>query len=119
MVMVNIVVLEGRLTDDPDIRTTAGGKLVANFTLASNRGKNDPDWLDCVAWENSAEFLRKYGSKGRLILVKGHLQTRSYEDKEGKKRKITEVIVESLKPLDRASETPKTEFSPVDDDIPF
>ena len=97
--MLNIVAIQGRLSADPELRTTQTGTPVCSFTLAVQRniksGDEYPtDWIDCVAWKGTAEFICKYFQKGQLIAVNGTLQTRSYE-KEGVKRKTTQVVVQS------------------------
>lgn len=98
--MLNIVALQGRLAADPDQRTTQNGTPVTSFSLAVRRnvkgsdGEYGTDWIDCVAWKETAEFICKYFQKGQLMAVNGSLQTRSYE-KDGVKRKITEVLVQN------------------------
>ncbi len=97
--MMNKVILIGRLTADPEIRLTQNGTKVANYTLAVDRaikseGQPDADFLDCVAWAKGAEFAEKYLTKGTKIAIEGHIQTRTWEDQNGNKRKFTEVIVE-------------------------
>lgn len=97
--MLNITALQGRLVADPERRTTQSGVSVTSFTLAVQRniksGDEYPtDWIDCVAWRNTAEFICKYFSKGQMMTVNGTLQTRSYE-KDGVKRKATQVVVEN------------------------
>ena len=97
--MLNITALQGRLSADPELRTTQTGTPVCSFTLAVQRniksGDEYPtDWIDCVAWKGTAEFICKYFQKGQLMAVNGSLQTRSYE-KDGVKRKVTQVVVQS------------------------
>lgn len=97
--MLNIVALQGRLAADPEQRTTQNGTPVTSFSLAVQRniksGDEYPtDWIDCVAWKGTAEFICKYFQKGQLMAVNGSLQTRSYE-KDGVKRKTTQVVVQS------------------------
>ena len=97
--MLNIVALQGRLVADPEQRTTQNGTPVCSFTLAVQRniksGDEYPtDWIDCVAWKDTAKFICKYFQKGQLMAVNGALQTRSYE-KDGVKRKVTQVVVQS------------------------
>ena len=97
--MLNITALQGRLVADPERRTTQSGVSVTSFTLAVQRniksGDDYPtDYIDCVAWRNTAEFICKYFSKGQMMTVNGTLQTRSYE-KDGVKRKATQVVVEN------------------------
>jgi single-strand DNA-binding protein len=96
---INISVLTGRLTADVELKTTPSGVSVCSFSLAVDR-KYQPqgeeratDFIDCVAWRKTAEFISKYFNKGSMIGIEGEIQTRTYTDKEGKKRKVTEVIV--------------------------
>lgn len=88
----------GRLVADVELRSTNSGKSVCAFTVAINRRGKDAgtDWVDCVAWEKTAEFIAKHFSKGQQIAITGRLQTRSYEDKNGGKRKAVEVVVEEV-----------------------
>lgn len=98
--MLNIVALQGRLAADPEQRTTQNGTAVTSFSLAVQRnvkgsdGEYSTDWIDCVAWKGTAEFICKYFQKGQLMAVNGTLQTRSYE-KDGVKRKATQVVVQN------------------------
>ena len=98
--MLNVVVLQGRLAADPEQRTTQNGTAVTSFSLAVQRnvkgsdGEYGTDWIDCVAWKGTAEFICKYFQKGQLMAVNGALQTRSYE-KDGSKRKVTQVVVQN------------------------
>lgn len=96
---MNEVILIGRLTADPDIRHTPSDKCVASYHLAVDRafksdGQPETDFISCVAWGKSGEFCQKYLHKGMKIAVKGRIQTRTYDDKDGKKVYVTEVIVE-------------------------
>lgn len=120
---VNTVLLQGRLTKDVELRTTQSGISVASFTIAVNKPFNkdhehpEADFFDCVAWRTTAEFLSKYFSKGKPLIVEGSLQTRSYEDKEGNKRKVVEVVasnihfVESKKDADTGQQTANANHS--------
>jgi single-strand DNA-binding protein len=106
MSSLNKVILIGRVTRDPELRYTPSGKPVASFTLAvdRNRGQGqerETDFIDCVVWQQSAEFASKYATKGRLVCVEGRLQVRSYETQEGQKRKAYEVVCNDLRLLDR------------------
>lgn len=96
--MLNVVVLMGRLTADPEVKSTPNGVSVCSFSIAVNRSydREKTDFVDVVAWRNTAEFIGKYFQKGQMIVVKGALQTRTYEDKEGQKRKVTEVLAENV-----------------------
>ena len=97
---MNKVILMGRLTRDPEVRyTTNNNTLVCSFSLAVNRrfkqeGQPDADFINIVAWAKTGEFCSKYFTKGQQVAVSGHLQTRSYDDKDGKKVYVTEVIAE-------------------------
>jgi single-strand DNA-binding protein len=99
--MLNTITIQGRLTRDPELRRTGGGVAVTNFTVACERdfnegGEKATDFIECVAWRNTAEFASKYFSKGKQAVVKGRLQIRAYTDKDGNKRTAAEVVVESL-----------------------
>lgn len=91
--MTNIVVLMGRFTDNPELKTTQSGLSVTSFCLAA--GSDKTYFIDCVAWRNTAEFICRYFKKGQKAVVTGELTTRSYEDKNGNKRKAVEVVVKS------------------------
>ncbi|GHV97347.1 single-stranded DNA-binding protein [Lactobacillus nasalidis] len=101
--MTNIAVLIGRPTKDIELRTTPSGISVASFTLAvdrdSSKQKDEADFVPCVAWNRTAEILSQYAGKGRLICVEGRIQTRNYDNKEGQRVYVTEVVVESVKLL--------------------
>lgn len=100
--MFNHVGLQGRLTADPELRYTQQGTAITSFTLASDTGRKTKDgakithFIECVAWRAQAEFVCKYLSKGRLVLVEGELSSRNYEDKDGKRRKAVEITVGSV-----------------------
>ena len=90
--MLNNVILMGRLTKDPEIRRTQSGTAAASFTIAcerdfSNNGEKETDFIDCVAWKNTADFIGKYFTKGNMIAVNGRLTTRRWQDKDGRNRK--------------------------------
>lgn len=105
--MINNVVLVGRLTKDPDLRYTANGAAVASFSLAVNRnftnqsGEREADFINCVIWRKPAETLANYARKGTLIGVTGRIQTRNYENQEGKRVYVTEVAAENFQLLER------------------
>ncbi len=101
--MLNRVILIGRLTRDPELKYTPSGTAVTTFTLAINRkfNKEQTDFIDVVVWRQSAEFCANYGSKGRLAAVEGRLQVRTYETKEGQKRKVAEVVADDVRFLDK------------------
>lgn len=130
---MNKVILVGNLTKDPELITTSNGVDVSRFTIAVQRKyKNaneeyESDFINCVAWRSSAEFIHKYFKKGNKIGIVGSIQTRSYDAEDGTKRYITEINVEecefvqSKKSDDNKSEEPKEpEMQPIDDDgLPF
>lgn len=92
--MMNITILQGRLVRDPEVRRTDSGKTCTSFTLAVELDQKDrqADFLDCVAWQQTGDFVGKYFLKGDPILIQGSVQNRSWEDKQGNKRTKTEVI---------------------------
>ncbi|MDU9272033.1 single-stranded DNA-binding protein [Staphylococcus pseudintermedius] len=107
--MLNRTVLVGRLTKDPDFRTTPSGVEVATFTLAVNRnfkskdGEQQADFINCVVFKKQAENVKNYLSKGSLAGVDGRLQSRSYENQEGRRVYVTEVICDSVQFLESKS----------------
>lgn len=107
--MINNVVLVGRLTKDPDLRYTASGTGVATFTLAVNRnftnqdGNREADFINCVIWRKSAETLANYARKGTLLGVTGRIQTRSYDNQQGQRVYVTEVVAENFQLLESRS----------------
>lgn len=126
--MLNTVAVVGRLTADPELRTTATGTSVTTFTLAVNRDyvkkgeQRQADFLDCVAWTNTAELICRYMKKGSQMAVAGSIQTRSFEDREGKKRKVTEILVNSvtfLTPYEAKKEDDVPLVEIADEDMPF
>ena len=103
--MINRVVLVGRLTKDPEIITTPSGAKVCQYTLAVNRnrkadGQPDADFINCVSWNKTAELMNQYLSKGALIGIEGRIQTRSYDNQQGQKVYVTEVITDSVQFLE-------------------
>lgn len=93
---MNTVILLGRLTSDPDIRSTRDGKAVASFTLAVDRYKEGADFIRCQAWEKRADFCEKYLKKGTKIAIRGRIRTGDYTDKDGKKVYTTDVVIEDI-----------------------
>ncbi len=99
--MLNHIVIMGRLTRDPEYRTTGSGTSVANFTVAVDRDfsaqgqEKETDFIDCVAWRKTGEFVTKYFTKGSLIVVSGRLQIRSWTDKDGNKRRTAEIVADN------------------------
>jgi single-strand DNA-binding protein len=127
---MNRVVLLGRLTKDPEVKKTSSGKSVASFSLAvSDRYNRDKtDFINCVAWEKTADYLGNYVKKGNLIAVEGRISTRNYDGSDGKKVYITEVVCESVQGLERndqpkPSNEPKPwqQYTPepTEEDLPF
>lgn len=100
--MLNNIVLMGRLVANPELRHTPNSVAVTSFTLAVNRSyvksgeERQTDFIDIVAWRSTAEFVSKYFHKGQLVAVQGSLQTRTYQDKDGNKRKVFEVIADNV-----------------------
>jgi single-strand DNA-binding protein len=105
-ILINNVVLVGRLTKDPDLRYTSSGTAVATFTLAVNRnftnqnGDREADFINCVIWRKSAETLANYARKGTLLGVTGRIQTRSYDNQQGQRVYVTEVVAENFQLLE-------------------
>lgn len=99
--MLNHITIMGRLTRDPELRRTGSGIAVASFTVAVDRdfgaqgSDKETDFIDCVAWRQTGEFVSKYFTKGRMIVVSGRLQIRSWTDKDGNKRRIAEVVADN------------------------
>ena len=139
MAGVNKVILVGNLGRDPEIRYTKDGQAVANFTLATSEsftsrdGKREErtEWHRIVVWGKTAENCAQYLAKGRTVYIEGRIQTREWEDKEGQKRKTTEVVAQTVQFLggprgsgaaparEAGSEAPAEESAPAGDDIPF
>ena len=101
--MLNHITLMGRLTRDPELRRTASGVAVASFTIAVDRdfgknenGEKETDFIDCVAWRQTGEFVSKYFTKGRMAVVSGRLQIRPWTDKDGNKRRTAEVVADNV-----------------------
>lgn len=99
--MLNNVVLIGRLTKDPELRYTPGGKAVVQFRLAVPHTSEDTDFIDVIAWERQAENVANYLQKGRLVAVQGRLSARNFEDNLGNKREKVEVVAAVVRFLDR------------------
>lgn len=145
--MINNVVIMGRLTADPELRQTPNGIEVTSFCVAVDRGyvrqgeERQADFINCVAWRQSAKFITSYFRKGSMIALTGSIQTRNYEDKNGNKRTATEVVVDNAsfcgsksetgtsRAGDTAFSTPSASYSSAsesdfeeltgDDDLPF
>ncbi len=127
--MLNKIILMGRLTRDPELRRTRSGTAVTSFSVAVDRdfkgpnGEKETDFIDIVAWRNTAEFASKYFTKGRMAVVEGRLQIRDWTDNNGGKRRSAEVIADSIYFGDsKKDDAPPTQtFEEVEDDgdIPF
>lgn len=136
--MLNTITLLGRLTDSPELKQTQSGTFVTSFNLAVPRdfktkdGQEITDFIPCVAWRKTAEFISKYFQKGSPAVVNGKLETRKYEDKDGNKRVAFEVNIENIyfaggKNSDKGQETPQPAFTTArdfeeiggEDDLPF
>lgn len=125
--MLNKIVIMGRLVSNPELRRTQSGTGVASFTIACERdfpdkhsGEKETDFLDCVAWHKTADFVNQYFSKGRMAVVSGRLQIRSWRDKDENPRKTAEIVVENIYFADSKKEN--KDFQPLtdaDNDLPF
>lgn len=127
--MLNHIDIMGRMTRDPELRRTGNGTAVASFTIACDRDfgeKKETDFIECVAWKHTAEFVSKYFSKGRMAVVSGRLQIRKWTDKDGNKRNTAEVVADNVYFGDSKSSTdsqpPAQDFEMLEDDdaqLPF
>ncbi len=137
--MLNHIAIMGRLTRDPELRRTASGIAVTSFTVAVDRdfgnrenGEKETDFIDCVAWRQTGEFVSKYFTKGRMAVVSGRLQIRGWTDKEGNKRRTAEIVADNVYFGDSKKEQSEgsgytgnaqaQEFAPIegdDDKLPF
>ena len=144
--MLNVVVLSGRLTRDPELKTTANGISVCSFSIAVERRfksgeERQSDFINIVAWRSSAEFVSKYFKKGQMIAIRGSIQTRRYQDKDGNNRTAFEVVADDVQfadfarregdsaPVAAPATTPAsfsnagvgdfTSIDDVDEDLPF
>lgn len=123
--MLNKVVMMGRLVKNPELRRTNSGVAVTSFTIAVDRdfaekqsGQKETDFVDCVAWRQTGEFVDKYFSKGKMAVVVGRLQFRSWNDKDGNKRKNAEIVVENVYFGDSKTESnnePVNNFSTIEE----
>ena len=143
--MLNVTVLMGRMVADPEIRHTSSDIAVTSFTIAVDKSyqksgaERQADFIDIVAWRNTAEFVCKYFRKGQLVAIQGSIQTRIYQDKDGNKRKAFEIVADNVhfseskkdagSQSDSAAQRPDVEYAsestgsfeeiPTDDDLPF
>ena len=132
---MNKAILVGRLTRDPELKSTANGTNVCSFSVAVNRryknaeGNYDADFINCTAWRQTAEFVSKYFTKGRMIGVVGSIQTRNYDDKDGKRVYVTEVAADEVYFVESKGDNNNNtapvadvnDFAPIDDtdELPF
>lgn len=131
---MNRAIFIGRLTKDPELKTSQNNISILTFTIAVDRefkreGQPTADFINCVAWGNTAEFISKYFTKGRMIAIEGSVQTRSWEDNDGKKHYVTEIPVRRVefcgdKPKNSNNSVANTESNDFDgevpdDDLPF
>lgn len=130
--MLNTITIMGRMTRDPELRRTESGIAVASFSLACERdyapqgGEKETDFIDVVCWRNTAEFVEKYFTKGRMAVVSGRLQIRGWTDKEGNKRRSAEVLADHVyfgdSKRDNDSQEAKSDFTEIqggEEDLPF
>ena len=130
--MLNKIIIMGRLTRDPEMRHTQTGTAVASLTLACDRdfkpqnGEKEVDFIDVVVWGKTAEFAANYFTKGRMAIVEGRLQVRGWQDKDGNKRKTTEVVADRMyfgdsKQEGKKQPAPADDFAEIEDDgdLPF
>ncbi len=126
--MLNKVILIGRFTRDPELRSTPQGTSTCSFSLAVDRnyqsagGERQADFINCVAWRQTAEFISKYFQKGNMVCVEGSIQTRSWKDNEGNNRYATEVVVDRsyfVESKKSAQESSAMSTAPVFNDSPF
>lgn len=121
--MLNKITIMGRLTRDPELRRTGSGVAVTSFTLAVDRdfggqnGEKEVDFIDCVAWRQTGEFVSKYFAKGRMAVVTGRLQIRKWKDKDGNNRSTAEVVADSVYFGDSKKESDTTQDTPPQNDF--
>lgn len=126
---LNRVIIVGRMTKDPDLRNTSSGTAVCGFTVACNRSYKTSDgnkseeasFFNCVAWAKTAELVSQYCKKGKQVAIEGRLQQRSYENKDGVRVSVVEIVVETIQFLGGGVKTESPETPPLisDDDMPF
>ncbi len=125
--MLNVICLQGRTTKDIELSTTPNGVNVCTFTLANDIGYGEnkrTNFINCVAWRNTAELLNKHVKKGQMIVVSGELQVKSWEDRDGRKRYATEIVVKEFNFCESKEKKKEDnggfeEFIPDPDDLPF
>jgi len=123
--MLNHITIMGRLVRDPELRRTGSGIAVASFTLAVDRdfgpkdgGEKETDFIDCVAWRNTGEFVSKYFTKGRMAVVSGRLQIRKYTDKDGNNRRAAEIVADNVYFGDSKKDGSTNTATPASDYVP-
>jgi len=121
--VLNHVALQGRLTRDPELRSTGSGIPVTSFSIAVNGKKDETAFIDCVAWRGTAEAICQYLGKGRMMVVEGSLQSREWNDKDGNRRKSIEVNVSQFHFCDKKESAPQypqqnNEFQEIEDEEP-
>ena len=100
--MLNVIAIQGRICAEPELKSTQSGTAVMRFCVACDRAyqaqgkEREADFIDCVAWRGTAEFIKKYFHKGSMIAIEGRIQTNNFEDKDGNKRKSTEVVCSNV-----------------------
>lgn len=124
--MLNHITIMGRLTRDPEMRRTGSGLPVTSFTLACDRdfsgkdkGEKETDFIDITCWRNTAEFVNSYFSKGRMAVVSGRLQIRTWTDKDGNKRKSAEVVAENVYFADSKKDESSSSSSNIQNFTPY
>ena len=117
--MLNHIIIMGRLTRDPELRRTGSGLAVANFSVAVERdfpnketGEKEVDFIDCIAWRHTGEFVSKYFAKGSMIVVSGRLQIRTWTDKDGNSRKTAEIVCDNVYFGESKKDNSSTTYTP-------
>ena len=123
--MLNQITIQGRLTKEPELRTTDSGKFVTTFTLACDRefNRDETDFFKCIAWQSTGEFVSKHFHKGQLVLINGRLQNRKWQDRDGNNRTASEIICTSVYFCESKKDhaVPDVVYTEVEDDgeLPF
>lgn len=121
--MLNVCIIQGRLTREPELRTTKTGTAVTSFTIANDNdfGEKKASFINCTAWRQTAEFIQKYFRKGQMILVQGRLESRDWTDKNGNKQTAWEIQVSQVNfgEAKRQDTPPKFEEIEDDEELPF
>lgn len=123
--MLNKVCIQGRLTKDPEVRNTSNQIAYCSFTIAcerpfkDNSGQRQSDFINCVAWRNTATFIGQYFRKGDMMVVSGSIQTRSYDDNQGQKRYVTEIVVDEANFCTGKSDGQQTSQPPIQQKVKY